>query len=98
MIVLIAIMLVFTRGWSSVRMAGECHREDLAAQFSVELFDLVFEGCQSTSDGGAVYVWNDLSVFAMSRCVFLFCHSIQNGGCLYFRGSSVGVFGFQGAN
>jgi hypothetical protein len=98
LILLTALLPALIRCFSYARIAEECIRQDISSQAVVSLDDVVFEGCQSSSNGGAVYIMNDLTIFAVSHCAFLLCSTVLDGGGIYFTGRSVSVVRFRGQN
>jgi hypothetical protein len=75
-----------------------CMQQNYSSELLVNLSNSVYDGCTSTTAGGAIYVGNGSTIFILLNCEFIRCHSSRQGGCIFFNGSSASVFGFRGIN
>jgi hypothetical protein len=85
----------------SLLVAGEdnsltCLRHHYSNHSRVVVRDTVYEGCSDHEFGGAICIDKEETIFELSNCRFLRCHSDQLGGAIEFFGDSFSFFHFAG--
>jgi hypothetical protein len=70
---------------------SECVRFNSTTDGNVEITESVFDGCNSTSRGGAVSLSAASLEAAINACTFLNCRSDDAGGAIYFDGFRLSV-------
>jgi hypothetical protein len=73
-----------------------CQRAQYSNGSRITLRNTVYDGCSSHSLGGAVSIDRESSIFELSDCRFLHCHSDQVGGALEFFGDYFSMTRFTG--
>jgi hypothetical protein len=71
----------------------DCSQRSFTGTEAVELVNETFDGCQSASDGGAIFVDASSTAVTLVGCIFLNCStpptSDSDGGAVYISSSSI---------